>query len=218
VRQALRLVSFDAHGTLIVPTPSVGDIYAEVGAAYGFERSPAELNGRFLSAFHATQSEWAVPYGGDDDDARAFWIRVVERTFDEPLPNEVAWECFDTFATAARWRVLPGVMESLAAVQARGIPMAVISNFDCRLPPLLAELKLGPFVTVVVSAALGAAKPAPAPMLSACAAVGCVPAEVLHIGDSATEDGGMCAASGAHWLAVEPGVGISLDVLLDKLG
>jgi len=205
-----RLVTFDAHNTLIAPEPSIGAIYAEVARTYGLERDPADLQERFPTAFRTTYGEWPVPYGATDEDARAFWIRVVERTFAEPLPNEVAWECYDTFARAGRWRVLPGVRETLAGVRNLGLPMAVVSNFDARLPPLLDELGLGPFITVVVSATLGVAKPDPAALRAAAAAAGCDPSAVLHIGDSEREDGGACVACGATWLPVVPGAGISI--------
>lgn len=208
---AIRLVTFDAHGTLIRPHPGVGAIYARCGADYGFDRDADDLDARFGEAFRATVAEWPVPYGADDEDARAFWIRVVERTFDEPLPNEVAWACYDTFAEAASWQVLPGAREALALVDRAGIPAAVVSNFDCRLPPLLQDLGLGPFAAVVVSAQVGAAKPAPAPLLAACAVVGCRPDEVLHIGDSLGEDGAMAAACGAAWLNCAAAGGIPLD-------
>ncbi len=212
-----RLVTFDAHNTLIAPHPGIGAVYAEVARTYGLDRDVAFLDAQFPTAFRTTHAEWPVPYGADEADARAFWIRVVERTFAEPLPHEFAWECYDTFATAERWRVLPGVRETLAGIAARGLPLAVISNFDARLPPLLAALGLGPFATVVVSATLGTAKPDPATLQPLLRQFACSAAEVLHIGDSEREDGGLCQASGAHWFPVAPGAGISLAAVLAKL-
>lgn len=212
-----RLVSFDAAGTLVLPHPSVGAVYAEVAAACGLDRDPAELEARFRPAFAAAVARWRVPYGRDDEDARRFWALVVEETFAEPLPYELVCELYDTFARARRWRVLPGVREALALVAARGLPAVVVSNFDGRLPPLLAELGLGPFAAVVTSATVGAAKPDPAALRAACAAVGVDPAETIHLGDSAREDGGMCAAAGARWLPVDPAAGIPLAALAAML-
>ena len=212
-----RLVSFDAAGTLVVPHPSVGAVYAEVAAACGLDRDADELEARFRPAFAAAVARWRVPYGHDDEDARRFWALVVEETFAEPLPYELVCELYDTFATARRWRVLPGVREALALVAVRGLPAVVVSNFDARLRPLLDELGLGPFAAVVTSATVGAAKPDPAALLAACRAVGVAPAETLHLGDSAREDGGMCAAAGARWLAVDPREGIPLAALAAML-
>ena len=208
-----RLISFDAVGTLFEPHPSVGAVYAEVAAACGLERDAAELEACFRPAFAAAVARWRVPDGIDDEDARRFWALVVEDTFAEPLPHELVCELYDTFATARRWRVLPGVREALATVSAHGLPAVVVSNFDARLPPLLAELGLGPFVAVVTSAQVGAAKPAPAALLAACSQAGVAVEDTLHLGDSAREDGGMCAAAGARWLEVDPRQGIPLAAL-----
>jgi putative hydrolase of the HAD superfamily len=202
----IRAVTFDAAGTLIVPHPSVGAVYAEVATAFGLERDAADLERAFLPAFKGVQARWGVPYGADEDDARRFWHAVVEDTFREPLPYEIACELYDTFATAKRWRVLPGVRDALTLIGEHNLPMAVVSNFDNRLLPLLGELYLGPFCTTVTSAAVGKAKPDPAALLTACRVIDVTPAEVLHLGDSEREDGGMCAAAGARWLRCEGGI------------
>ena len=47
----VRAVTFDVGGTLIKPSPSVGDIYAEVAARHGRKKvSPETLNRRFAAA------------------------------------------------------------------------------------------------------------------------------------------------------------------------
>lgn len=116
---------------------------------------------------------------------------------------------YDTFATARRWRVLPGVRETLSFLRSAGLPLAVVSNFDGRLVQVLAELDLGPFAAVVTSAQVGRAKPDPAPLLSACTAMGVSPGEVLHLGDSKREDGGMCDTAGARWLCCSGGISLA---------
>jgi putative hydrolase of the HAD superfamily len=210
---AIRAVSVDAAGTLFVPSPDVGTIYAEIAARHGIERDAAELERRFRPAFAAAQARWRVPYGVDDSDALTFWAEVISGTFAEPLPYETVCDLYDAFARASRWRVLPGVHEALALVRSRAVPLAVVSNFDCRLGPLLDELGLGPFAAVVPSTAVGRAKPDPAALVEACRRMGVAPAQTLHLGDSEREDGGMCAAAGARWLRTDPGAGIPLAEL-----
>jgi putative hydrolase of the HAD superfamily len=211
----IRAVTFDAVGTLFVPSPSVGAIYAEVAAGFGVHRDAAALEAAFLPAFKHVQSTWHVPYGADESDARRFWHAVIDATFAEPMPEALTVALFDTFATAARWRILPGVRDALTMVGERNIPMAVVSNFDRRLPPLLSDLYLGPFSAVITSAAVGRAKPDPTSLLTACRLLDVAASEVLHLGDSEREDGGMCQAVGARWLRCDGGIPLDqLDGIL----
>lgn len=215
--EKIRLVSFDAHQTLITPKASIGSTYAQVAANYGHRRDAVALDSRFPVAFQQTKDEWSVPYGANDVDARRFWMRVVERTFMNPIPMEVSRACYDIFGTPTCWEVLPGVQETLEAIHAEGIPMAVVSNFDVRLAPLLQALKLGPFSQVVVSATIGEAKPSGKLIQVACQSIGCTPQQVLHIGDSEREDGGMCKAVGAQFMYVPSNTGLNREQVLARL-
>ncbi len=215
---AVRALTFDAAGTLIAPHPGVGAVYAEVAARHGIERDAAELDRAFAPAFTAVLATWPAPYGADEADARRFWDQVIAATFAEALPYELCCDLYDAFAQAARWRVLPGARAALALAARRHLPCAVVSNFDLRLAGLIAQLDLGPFTAVVTSAQVGRAKPDPAPLVRACALMGVAPAEVIHVGDHEREDGGLCAASGATWLRVDPAIGIDLARLEALIG
>ncbi len=213
----LRALTFDAVGTLFVPHPGVGQIYAEVASACGLERDAGELEAAFAPAFASVRARWRVPYGANEEDARRFWAAVVEGTFGEALPYELACELYDTFARAQRWRILPGAREALELAGRLGLSVAVVSNFDCRLHVLLAELALGPFSAIVTSTMVGAAKPDPRVLLGACTRLGVPPGAVLHCGDSAHEDGEMAEAAGAAYLACSPALGIPLAELAARL-
>jgi putative hydrolase of the HAD superfamily len=213
---ALQAVTWDLVGTLCLPHPSVGAVYAEVAARHGIERDAAELEAAFPGAFARVRERWAVPYGASEDDARHFWGTVIQETFEEGLPYELILDLYDAFGEGARWRVLPGAREALALVAASGLPQAVVSNFDQRLVPVVEQLALGPFACLVASNSVGRAKPDPAALLAACLAMAVAPSAVLHVGDSAREDGGMCAQAGARWLPVA-GEAVPLDGLRDVL-
>jgi len=217
VTAPIRALSFDAAGTLVVPHPGVGAVYAEVARDWGLERDAAELDAAFGPALARVRASWRVPYGADEDDARRFWAEVVEATFGEALPYEVVCELYDTFATARRWRILPGASEALALATRLGLPAVVVSNFDCRLGPLLCELGLGPFAAVETSTMVGTAKPHPAALLLACERLALPPTAVLHLGDSAREDGEMARAAGASYLACSAQEGIPLGELAARL-
>ena len=110
------------------------------------------------------------------------------------------------YASAPAWRVYPEVPGVLAALRERRIVLAVVSNFDSRLPPLLDALGLAPFFEAVVcSGAAGAAKPDRAIFAHALAALGVEASEALHVGDSREADYDGARAAGIEALLVERG-------------
>lgn len=209
----IRALTLDAHGTLIVPHPGVGAVYARVAGRFGVDCGADVLDAAFPSAFARVRAGWGVPYGADEADARRFWDAVVAATFAVPVPPELCSALYDAFAGPDCWRVLPGVREALATAGRAGLPMAVVSNFDLRLPGILAGLGLGPFVAVVVSSRVGRAKPDPGPLRAAATGLGIPVADLLHVGDSASEDGGAAAAAGCAWLRVDPATGLTAAAL-----
>lgn len=213
----IRALSVDAAGTMIVPHPGVGAVYAEVARAFGLDRDARDLDAAFPAAFARVRARWRIPFGADEEDARRFWAAVVEGTFAEPMPYEIVCELYDTFALAQRWRILPGVREALAMVRGLGLPIMVVSNFDGRLGPLLDGLTLGPFAAVITSGMAGRAKPDPAALLMGCDRLGIAPVGVLHCGDSVREDGEMAASVGASYLQCSPEQGVPLAELAARL-
>ena len=79
-----------------------------------------------------------------------------------------------------------GVREGLAALQARGVPMAVVTNkFHRFAVPLLTHLGLMPNFRVVVGGdTCERRKPDPMPLQWACSELGIEPARALMVGDS----------------------------------
>ena len=83
----------------------------------------------------------------------------------------------------------PGVEEGLAAMKARGLRLACVTNKASRFTdPLLASSRLaGFFDQVVTSDRAGRRKPDPGPFLFACRELGVAPPESVVIGDSAND-------------------------------
>jgi putative hydrolase of the HAD superfamily len=101
----------------------------------------------------------------------------------------------DEFVGALVYQPLPGVREALAALQARGLALAVVANWDCSLADQLEHAGLaGFFSTVVTSAEAGAPKPDPRPFLLALERLGVQPARALHVGDGDEDERGARAA------------------------
>ncbi len=87
-------------------------------------------------------------------------------------------------STASDTPVCSKLLQMNAAYCAAGLKLAVVSNFDTRLRPLLDALELSPlFDTIVVSAEVGAEKPNPLLFETACSQLGIDPEEALHVGD-----------------------------------
>ena len=107
----------------------------------------------------------------------------------------------------------PGVEEGLAAMRARGLRLACVTNKSSRYTdPLLASSGLaGYFDEVVTSDRAGRRKPDPEPFLFACRALDVSPPEAAVIGDSANDAAGGRAA-GCRVLLVPYGYREGRDV------
>ena len=83
----------------------------------------------------------------------------------------------------------PGVIEGLEAFRRMGLPLAVITNKASAFTgPLLAATDLARYFEFAISGdSLAEKKPHPLPLLNACARLGSVAADNLHIGDSASD-------------------------------
>lgn len=114
----------------------------------------------------------------------------MRRRLDGGPLSEVAFgRLAEHFREPGAWRVYPDVLPTLEALAARGLPLAVVSNWDSHLPRLLERTGLaGFFRTVSVSAIESTGKPDPEIFRRTCARLSVRAAEVLHVGDSLRED------------------------------
>jgi putative hydrolase of the HAD superfamily len=206
----IRLVTFDVGGTLIRPHPSVGTIYAEVLTRHGCATEADEVDRAFERVWEemareipAGRERYAECSGGE----RGYWKELLRRTMGrlgraEP-PAGAAEELFERFAHREAWRVFPEVIPALEALGSRGIRMAVISNWDSRLPGLLRELDLRRyFGPILVSALEGIEKPDPRIFGLAASRAGVENPELLHVGDREREDVDGARRAGCHAVKV----------------
>jgi FMN phosphatase YigB (HAD superfamily) len=94
---------------------------------------------------------------------------------------------------------LPGMQAVLEALDAQGIPRAVVSDHPGEAKLQAMGLGRG-WVTIVDTSALGALKPLPDGLVAAATAMDVPPADILHIGDREDTDGAMARAAGASLL------------------
>ena len=210
---APRAVLLDVSGTLIEVARPLGETYSRLARDLGCDLDPDALTAGFRAAF-ADAPPMAFPgrRGADLDRAeRGWWRTVVERAARAAGggPAEFdAWfdRLYEHYASPPAWRVYPEVPAVLASLRGRGVMLAVVSNFDSRLAPLLDGLGLTAFFdTVVCSGGVGAAKPDGAIFAHALAALGIEASEALHVGDSPEADYAGARAAGMEALLVDRG-------------
>lgn len=205
-------VSFDVTGTLL-HCPRLGEIYADVLRDDGIRLAPEEI-GRLFSLVWS-ELDCRVPAGVDrfrmhPGGPRGFWGELLTRLCHlggQPDPSPLAAaRLYDAFAHAGAWEVYPEVSEVLGALRRAGLRLAVISNWDDRLPGLLRELDLEDFFSsVVLSQIEGVAKPSPALFRVALRRLGLPPGRVLHVGDSQRLDCEGARAAGMQALLLRRG-------------
>jgi putative hydrolase of the HAD superfamily len=178
-------VTFDVGNTLITTWPSVGHVYAEIAARHGcINVTPDLLEHRFRSIW---------PGRLHLAETRAGWEQVVDEVFEglvaTPPSRSFFAEVWQRFAQADVWRIYDDVLPTLDRLAARGLRLAVISNWDERLRDVLRGLALeSRFETIVVSCEVGHAKPHPAIFAEATARLELPPSRILHIGDNLEAD------------------------------
>jgi putative hydrolase of the HAD superfamily len=111
----------------------------------------------------------------------------------------------EAFGGGDAWRPCVGAVETLRILKARGLKIALVSNFDGRLHRVVAELELKPFFdAVIVSSEAGWAKPSPRIYAAALDALGVEPGEALMVGDRPKEDVAGAKAAGLRALLYDP--------------
>ena len=198
----------DAMGTLIGLRQSVGRSYAALAADFGLAADADTIDRAFPQVYRQAPPLAFPGLAGEDlrNAEIAWWGERIQEALQAALPDPetqladglppgLAQALFEHFADPTLWRVYPEVPDCLRRWRGRGLRLAVVSNFDSRLPALLEGLGVAEHLhTVVVSSAAGAAKPDPAPYRLALEALD-LPAEaVWHVGDSPEDDAGARAA------------------------
>jgi len=203
-------VTLDVTHTL-VDCPRLGAIYAEVLARHGVTVAPAAVMRTVPAVWQELSSEAPLPcdrFASHPEGARGWWQVFIERVCEllgAPTPSRFATaELFDRFAHAEAWEIFPEVPATLAALVERGIRLAVVSNWDDRLPLLLERLGLAGFLDAIVfSAGVGWEKPDPAIFRAALSLLDVEPQAALHVGDHLREDVEGARALGMHALHLD---------------
>jgi putative hydrolase of the HAD superfamily len=119
----------------------------------------------------------------------------------------IARRVYEEFGDPERWRAYDDVMPAIERLEARGMLLGIISNWDSRLSTLIDGLGIAEKLDALVSSAdVGLHKPDPRIFELACSRLGLEPEQCAHIGDHHYAD-----VLGAETVGMSP-------VLIDRLG
>jgi putative hydrolase of the HAD superfamily len=203
-----KAVTLDAGGTLFHMERPVGEVYSEFASRFGKHTDPRKLEEKFRALFIKRSS--TSPDAGHltPADERIWWKALVHELFDAGKGGFTDFDRFFDelhahFANPSLWKMYPETIDSLERLRAGGVRMAIVSNWDTRLPLLVSRMGVDRFMdAVVVSAIEKASKPAPRIFQVALERLNLPAADVVHVGDSLRDDirGAMAMGMGAIWL------------------
>ncbi|KAL2464605.1 Haloacid dehalogenase-like hydrolase (HAD) superfamily protein [Forsythia ovata] len=176
----------DAVGTLVVPSQPMAQIYRQLGEKYGVEYSEDEILNRYRRAYEQPWGRSRLRYVND---GRPFWQHIVSSSTG-CSDSQYFEELYNYYTTEKAWHLCdPDAGKVFEALRKAGVRVAVVSNFDTRLRPLLRALKCDHwFDAVAVSAEVEAEKPNPTIFLKACELLGVKPEDAVHVGDDRRND------------------------------
>ncbi len=198
-----QVIFFDAADTLFHVKGSVGEIYVSHARKYGVTAGKEVVQQAFAKAFaDAPPPVFAVSDPQEIKSCeRMWWFDVVHSVFYRVGMfegfDEYFEEVFAYFSKPESWELYPDAVPALRALEARGIELGIVSNFDSRLYDILIGLGIDRFFeSVTISSFAGAAKPSAQIFHRALYKHGMEAREALHVGNSLREDAQAAVAAG----------------------
>jgi len=194
----IKVIFFDAAGTLFHIKGSVADVYLHYAEKYGVTPSPGlkqAVNAAFRQAFRdAPPPAFAVnKIEKLKQCERLWWFDIVHAVFYRVGMfegfDEYFEEVFEAFSGGKHWALYPETLSVMRELKSKGYELGIISNFDTRLFSILSELSIREyFDSITISSLARAAKPARQIFEYALSQHVIDPEEALHVGDSVPED------------------------------
>jgi len=195
---SIKVIFFDAAGTLFHVKGSVGEMYLRYAEKFGVSQSD-EMTAKVNQAFKESFRQAPPPiFAVEEPDKlkqceRLWWFDIVHGVFYRVGMfegfDDYFDEVFEAFGTAALWEVYPEVPGVLQELKSQGYELGVISNFDTRFFGIFRGLQLDQFFdSITISSLAGSAKPSPKIFQYALDQHVLDPEDAVHIGDSMKED------------------------------
>jgi phosphoglycolate phosphatase len=208
-----KAIVFDLDGTLVDSAPEIATALNSAMAGIGQPPFPLTEVQTFIGGGAAVALKRALAVRGTSIDDAEFDAMMVSfyRVYAE--------------VSEAGNGLYPGVMETLAELSRRGMPLGLCTNKAAPITAIaLRALGIASFFTAVIGARDDLPrKPAPDMLLAALAKLGARPAEALVVGDSRS-DIGAARAAGCPVIAVSygyahgPVADLRADRIIDRMG
>lgn len=219
-RPRLRGVLFDVGNTLLYPYPSVSHVCREILLATGEDRDLAAIESLmplvdeyYEDRYRADDAFWT-----NEEETSEVWVGMYSLLYRrlgiDGDAATLARAVYDAFGSPSRWRAYDDVVPAFLRLQAVGLRIGILSNWDARLEGILDGVGIGAYAdTIVSSSAVGLRKPDPRIFELACARLSLTTAECAHVGDHMYADVlGARAAGLAPVLIDRKGTGYSGSV------
>ncbi|MCL2136311.1 MAG: HAD-IA family hydrolase [Coriobacteriia bacterium] len=205
----IKAVFFDAGQTLVHPVPD-GAGFSAVGRELGFEisweaisASNSQMYARYNEYYENDPSFW-----DDQSRARAVWVDAYTLLYqllgtgDKAL--QLANMAYDFYFNPGAWYAYEDVEKNLADLSARGLKLGLISNWDKSLVPVMRDLGLDQYFTIMISSTdVGMHKPDAAIFHYALGQLDVLPQEAIHVGDHLTADVQGALDAGLHAVYID---------------
>ena len=196
----LTAVLFDFDGTLGMYRPSHLELYVRAAAEHGVkvkvealratvDASWRELERRGGGVAHAQHSGNEPGYGRWRAQLHRLRLELAGARATAEQLDAIAARIVEQEADPAHFMLYDDTLPALERLYEAGVSAYVVSNHMWRLPEVVAEIGLGPYVhAVITSARVGYRKPHPRLYAAAVAAAGRPPGALLFVGDSYAHD------------------------------
>ena len=183
-------VLFDFDGTLLYTIPDLADAVNHALVKFGYPSHDYPTIQSFVGNGVRLLVSRALPGGEDNPDFKAVFTAFGEYYDVHCLDKTAPYE---------------GIMEMLAELHRRGVPMAIVTNKYQAAAEELRQKFFAEYIPIIEGDVAGRErKPDPAPVRAALKALGAEAGEAVYIGDTEV-DMQTAANSGLDFIAVEWG-------------
>lgn len=203
-----RAVLLDAMGTLVELEPPAPRLVEELRRRWQLTITADQAKRAFASEIRYYKAHHVE---GRDSRSVAALRQRCAAVLHAALPVSArdriaAAEIEPALLASLRFHLYPDVADSLRALRAAGLKLAVVSNWDVSLGDVLADLGAAELVDcIVTSAEVGAPKPAPTVFRRALERLDAEPSDALHVGDSPELDLAGARAAGIESILIRRG-------------